>query len=125
MAYSIGPNGIDLNGTTLDGPEDLGAPTTFNSVGSYAFMSFKNRYNPKAVGSTESGSQLVYDNSTGDNTNGVMYVNNNDSNRIRFDLNNGVQPSGTWRNMGPGKAWTDDSSNTGGYKSVNLWVRTA
>lgn len=127
MAISLGPSGLDINGTIVDGPEDLGAPTTFNSVGSYGwFLTSGAAATHAIVGATTSGSNLRYSTSSQGSTwpdfteAGVVTGSNSDLRTQSRFFSVLTSPSGTWRNMGPGNA----GGGNGTY-SVCVWVRTA
>lgn len=121
MGYSIGPNGIDLNGTTLDGPEDLGASTNIEAVGTYLIAQCANG---TRVGSTTAGTNLrrtpVNENSG--KINGGFGQNGGHAGDIRNSTS--YMPSGTWRNMGPnpanGQGFDHNQDN-----QMCLWVRVS
>jgi len=127
MAISLGPSGLNINGTIVDGPEDLGSPTTFGSVGTYVIAVTQNSTQVTA-GNTRSGSQLEYITQSDD---GAMWQFRTDSccsdstqltSGAGWDNWSRTTLSGTWRNMGPATSTTQDSNMR---CSVNLWVRTA
>ena len=82
MAISLGPSGLNINGTIIDGPEDLGAGTGSGEVGTYA--PGYNKAGNKQRGQTVSGGQIETCNLDG-----------------QFDSQyaNGAVFSGTWRLM--------------------------
>jgi len=129
MAISLGPSGLNINGTIVDGPEDLGAPTTFNSVGSYGFF-YRTTQGISKAGDTVSGSHLRYNNYNANSgaTLGSLYIDANTS-RVTLGFSNQyiANPSGTWRVMGmiSVSSTTHTGSAQSGSSSLTLFVRTA
>lgn len=134
MAISLGPSGLNINGTIVDGPEDLGSPTTFGSVGTYGFF-VRRVQGITSPGNTLAGSNLRYwtYQANSSSTVGQMYRDNPESSTARFFIayNNNYEgtPSGTWRVMGltSGSSTTHTGSDvtTNHHISASLFVRTA
>lgn len=125
MAISLGPSGLNINGTIVDGPEDLGSPTTFGSVGTYAFAVTRNTTQITA-GNTRSGSQLEYITQADDGAMWKFSIGSESATAMTSGAGwtnwTRTTLSGTWRNMGPATSTTQQSNNR---CSINLWCRTA
>ena len=130
-----GPAGADgpTGPTGPTGPS--GTPSsTFNAVGSYGFFMYQPKANGPLVGQTAAGSQIRYTNTSAteyqaSGLSGTGAGASNQSNLQSYCYAEGQwgsTVSGTWRNMGTGRASSSLANIQHQYrKTLNLWVRTS
>jgi len=116
------------DGSALTNLPASGPSTNLGDVGTYGFFRILNsgNYQLNYTGQTAAASYLRYQNSTNLYYYPALYASNTTAGVTSSDSNMNGTLSGTWRNMGPGKAMNQFNSGHwmgGTVHSFNLWVR--
>jgi len=127
-AGAITATSFSGDGSALTNLPASGPSTTFGDVGTYGFFMLNNsgNYVVNAPSETAAASNLRYQNSSSTAIYPLLYKTNTTAGVDGSTSNLNGTVSGTWRNMGPGKAMVQFNSGHwlgGTINTYNLWVR--